>query len=263
MSDGARPTRRRPPTLCVGGLRARRGWPAVTEAEFGLDGVGRLIDVGCGPGVLAVQLAPLFTTVIGIDPEPEMSCRPVATPPSMRCGRPRTQARGEDLATLDVPAAWLVTFGRWIHRAVASACSPSVHEVLEAAARWPSSPDRNRDRRPSTHPSADPARPDRGHAGELPRLVAQPESTPTRRRSRVAVRCVQVAYAPGRADIVRTTDAVVSATCRVLHRPDRFGDPLAGSWSELKVLLADAHPPDCSMTGQATPPSSGRSRPPE
>ena len=33
--------------------------------------------------MLAVQLAPLFDTVIGIDPEPEMLAERDATPPTM------------------------------------------------------------------------------------------------------------------------------------------------------------------------------------
>ncbi|MEU5899686.1 class I SAM-dependent methyltransferase [Streptomyces venezuelae] len=33
------------------------------------DGTGRLIDVGCGPGTLALTLAPLFREVVGVDPD--------------------------------------------------------------------------------------------------------------------------------------------------------------------------------------------------
>lgn len=39
---------------------------------FGLDGDGRLLDLGCGPGTVAIRLAPLFTHVVAMDPEPEM-----------------------------------------------------------------------------------------------------------------------------------------------------------------------------------------------
>jgi 2-polyprenyl-3-methyl-5-hydroxy-6-metoxy-1,4-benzoquinol methylase len=52
------------------------------RTELGLDGTGTLVDVGCGPGVLAVQLAPLFEVVIGIDPGPAMLAEPVATAPT-------------------------------------------------------------------------------------------------------------------------------------------------------------------------------------
>jgi cyclopropane fatty-acyl-phospholipid synthase-like methyltransferase len=37
--------------------------------EAGLDGNGRLLDVGCGPGVLTVRLAHLFRQVVGLDPD--------------------------------------------------------------------------------------------------------------------------------------------------------------------------------------------------
>ncbi|MEU4983057.1 class I SAM-dependent methyltransferase [Streptomyces sp. NPDC021969] len=37
-----------------------------------LDGRGRLIDVGCGPGTVALRLACLFDEVVGVDPDAEM-----------------------------------------------------------------------------------------------------------------------------------------------------------------------------------------------
>jgi ubiquinone/menaquinone biosynthesis C-methylase UbiE len=37
-----------------------------------LDGQGRLLDVGCGPGIVTLPLAPLFTEAVGLDPDPEM-----------------------------------------------------------------------------------------------------------------------------------------------------------------------------------------------
>ncbi len=40
--------------------------------DLGLDGHGRLLDVGCGPGTIARRLAPLFEAVTGLDPDPEM-----------------------------------------------------------------------------------------------------------------------------------------------------------------------------------------------
>jgi SAM-dependent methyltransferase len=44
--------------------------PALVEAlreELALDGTGRLLDVGCGPGSLTHLLAPLFEEAVGID----------------------------------------------------------------------------------------------------------------------------------------------------------------------------------------------------
>jgi SAM-dependent methyltransferase len=37
--------------------------------ELGLDGTGRLLDIGCGPGSLTLLLAPLFEEVVGVDPD--------------------------------------------------------------------------------------------------------------------------------------------------------------------------------------------------
>lgn len=40
-----------------------------------LDGQGRLLDVGCGPGTVALRLAHLFEEVVGLDPDREMLVR--------------------------------------------------------------------------------------------------------------------------------------------------------------------------------------------
>ena len=45
---------------------------SVLRETFGLDGTGRLLDLGCGPGSVAIRLAHLFEQVVAIDPEPDM-----------------------------------------------------------------------------------------------------------------------------------------------------------------------------------------------
>ncbi len=40
--------------------------------RFGLDGRGRLLDLGCGPGSITTPLAHLFEEVVAVDQEPEM-----------------------------------------------------------------------------------------------------------------------------------------------------------------------------------------------
>jgi len=56
--------------------RGRLPYPqALAEAlrdELTLDGQGRLLDVGCGPGSLTELLAPLFAEAVGIDADPAM-----------------------------------------------------------------------------------------------------------------------------------------------------------------------------------------------
>jgi SAM-dependent methyltransferase len=41
-------------------------------AELGLDGTGRLLDVGCGPGSLTLLLADRFAAAVGVDADPGM-----------------------------------------------------------------------------------------------------------------------------------------------------------------------------------------------
>lgn len=40
--------------------------------QLDLDGHGRLLDVGCGPGTVALLLAPRFEAVVGLDPDADM-----------------------------------------------------------------------------------------------------------------------------------------------------------------------------------------------
>jgi SAM-dependent methyltransferase len=49
--------------------------PAVADrlrTELQLDGQGRLLDVGCGPGSLTLLLAPLFADAVGVDADADM-----------------------------------------------------------------------------------------------------------------------------------------------------------------------------------------------
>lgn len=56
--------------------RGRLPYPSALAERFrwgaDLSGAPRLIDVGCGPGTVAVALAGLFAEVIGVDPDPDM-----------------------------------------------------------------------------------------------------------------------------------------------------------------------------------------------
>jgi ubiquinone/menaquinone biosynthesis C-methylase UbiE len=48
------------------------GLPEAFARSLALDGRGRLLDVGCGPGTVTLRLAPLFEAVVGLDPDAEM-----------------------------------------------------------------------------------------------------------------------------------------------------------------------------------------------
>jgi SAM-dependent methyltransferase len=83
---------------------------------LGLDGRGRLVDVGCGPGVLALSLGHLFDEVVGVDPDGGMIARAERRAAEIGVGgRTRwVRARAEDLpAGLGTFTA--ATFGQSFH----------------------------------------------------------------------------------------------------------------------------------------------------
>lgn len=47
-------------------------YAAQLAERLGQHGQGRLLDVGCGPGVVALAMAPYFAAVVGVDPDPDM-----------------------------------------------------------------------------------------------------------------------------------------------------------------------------------------------
>jgi SAM-dependent methyltransferase len=82
--------------------------------ELGLDGSERLLDVGAGPGILAIGFAPYCREVIGVDPEPGMV--EAARTAAERAGATVSfiEARFEDAAA-KLGAFDLVSIGRAIH----------------------------------------------------------------------------------------------------------------------------------------------------
>ena len=57
---------------CVVGWHTRPRSPIAWVDELNLDGRGRLLDVGCGPGSLILLLAAHFEQVVGVDADEQM-----------------------------------------------------------------------------------------------------------------------------------------------------------------------------------------------
>ena len=128
------------PTIYLGSAaHYRHGRPpyspeleALLTQQTGLDGNGRLLDVGCGPGVLTVRLAHLFTQAVGLDPDADMLAE----------GRRAAEENGvmnirwaQGLAE-DLPAAApgpyrLVTFGQSFHWTDEQHVAETVYDMLE------------------------------------------------------------------------------------------------------------------------------------
>ncbi|RDG37053.1 class I SAM-dependent methyltransferase [Streptomyces corynorhini] len=79
--------------------------PGVAEllAEvLALDGRGRLLDVGCGPGTLALDLAPLFIEVVGVDPDSGMLAEA-----ARRAGAGAGEGAGAGAAGMEAKTRWV------------------------------------------------------------------------------------------------------------------------------------------------------------
>lgn len=96
------------PFYTQGRLPYAEGLADALQSALGLDGSGRLLDVGCGPGVVALRVAHLFAEVVGVDPD---------------------QGMLDEAARLADEAG--VTNARWV-RARAEELTPSFGEVRAA-----------------------------------------------------------------------------------------------------------------------------------
>ena len=217
---------------------------AVMSAELGLDGSGTLVDVGCGPGVLAVQLAPAFGSVIGIDPEPAMLDEARRHAAAHGASATWIEARAEDLASLGLAPARVVTFGQSIHWTDRQPVLASVHELLEpggvVALIAPAF-----EHSPGPADTPDPPIPHDQIDALIGRYLdwkklPQVDTFETSLHGSPFGHA-NVTYAPGRRDIVRTIDEVVSNSLSMSYAaPDRFGDRLDDFLADLRAVLADA-----------------------
>jgi len=219
------------------------------RAELGLDGTGRLLDVGCGPGVLAVQLADLFEEVIGVDPDPDM----IAEARRHAAGRGVSHAdwivaRAEDIPTLALPPVRVVTFGQsfqWTDRervaemvydllVPGGAIALVVHDIDVGSAPAdltdPPIPDGDVQALVRRYLGSD------ARAGQGFRRMPPDRYEDALARTRFGV--PNVLHAPGRPDLTRDVDGVISGYLSMSYAaPHLFGDDLDSFVADLRALL--------------------------
>lgn len=104
--------------------QCRPSWPdqvfSTIAQRFRLDGTGRMLDLGCGPGNLTIPLARYVAEAFGVDPEPDMLAE--AKIRAARLGIRNVtwiQAKAENLADFDprdrLGQSRLVTMGASLH----------------------------------------------------------------------------------------------------------------------------------------------------
>ncbi len=101
-------------------------------AALELDGSDRLLDVGCGPGVLSLTLASYVAEVIGLDPDADMldQARQLAAQANVANIR-WVRARAEDIPALGLGTFKLVTFGQSFHWTDRQPVAEAVYDILE------------------------------------------------------------------------------------------------------------------------------------
>ena len=105
---------------------------ALLAAELRLDGSGRLLDGGCGPGILTVRLAHLFEEAVGLDPDPAMldEARHAAELLGIRNIR-WVRALAEDLPDAAPGPYRVITFGQSFHWTDEARVAETVYDLLE------------------------------------------------------------------------------------------------------------------------------------
>jgi len=105
---------------------------AVLREELDLDGHGRLLDGGCGPGILTVRLAHLFEETVGLDPDPAMLAEDRRAADEHGITNIRwVEAVAEDLPRAAPGPYRLATFGQSFHWTDEARVAETVYDMLE------------------------------------------------------------------------------------------------------------------------------------
>lgn len=118
----------------------RMGYPGVLAGalrdELGLDGHGRLLDVGCGPGSLTLLLAGLFEEAVGVDADADMIA--VAARHADDAGVTNTQWRAVRAEELPVGLGVfrVATFAQSFHWMDQALVAQRVRDMLAPDGAW-------------------------------------------------------------------------------------------------------------------------------
>ena len=224
---------------------------AVLTQETGLDGDGRLLDVGCGPGVLTVRLAPLFWQAVGLDPDADMLAegrRAAEEKPVMNVRW--VQGLAEDLPAAAPGPYRLVAFGQSFHWTDMQRVAETVYDMLEPGGALALIVHTVTGRPRPPDPGVPPIPHDeikalvekylgstrRAGQGTAPQRTHRFEDVLARTRFGVP----QQFFASGIPDLLRDSESVLSGYLSMSSSaPHLFGDRLDDFAGEVRALLAN------------------------
>ena len=224
---------------------------AFLTQESGLDGDGRLLDVGCGPGMLTVRLADLFEQAVGLDPDAGMLAegRRAAEKEAILNIR-WVQGLAEDLPAVAPGPYKLVTFGQSFHWTDEQRVAETVYDLLEPGGALALIVHTVAGRPRPPGPGAPPIPHDELKAlvgkylGSTRRAGQGTAPVHTHRFEDVLVQtrfgAPQQFFVPGIPDLLRGSESVLSGYFSLASSaPHLFGDRVDEFAGEVRALLAD------------------------
>lgn len=120
----------------IGRMPYPPGVVAAIGKELDLDGTGRLLDVGCGPGSLTLLLAPRFEAAVGVDADRGMLLEAARRASEAGISNVRwRQLRAEELPA-DLGSFRVVTFAQSFHWMDRLLVARQVREMLGPGGAW-------------------------------------------------------------------------------------------------------------------------------
>lgn len=227
---------------------------AVLSEELNLDGSGRLLDGGCGPGVLTVRLARLFEEAVGLDPDPAMLAEGRRAARERRIENIRwVQARAEQLPEAAPGPYRLVTFGQSFHWTDEARVAEAVYDMLEPGGALALIVHTVEGRPAPESPGAPPIPHEEirtlveKYLGSTPRAGQGFVRQRTHRFEDILVRTrfgnPESIFAPGIPDLVRGSESVLSGYFSLsTSAPHLFGDRVEEFAREMRELLSSRSP---------------------
>ena len=226
----------------------------VLRDALDLDGHGRLLDLGCGPGVVTLLFAGLFDSVVGLDPDAGMIAEAERAAIEMGCPNATwVRMRAEELPA-DLGSFRVITFASSFHWMDRPVVADAVRDMLEPGGAvvqvdlWHQPPPELR--RPGEHPPIPEADidelrvrwlgPDK-RAGQGARNTSPSGEDEIFQAAGFAPE--EIVIVPDDRIIERTTDEVVAWVLSMSSTaPHLFGDRLPDFERDLRAVLADASP---------------------